>query len=73
MGQTLIFTVEGMKCGGCRKKIEEAISLINPETQISIDLEKKLVTVQGENLNPLEIKNEINNTGFQVSQMAFDS
>lgn len=40
-----ILIVEGMKCGHCSKKVEEALKKVDSVTSVKIDLDKKEVVV----------------------------
>ena len=65
----IIFKVEGMKCGGCKSKIETAMKEFDSEITTSVDLEAKTVSVEFEDLSPLELKKTIEDAGFSVSGM----
>ena len=42
----LQFEVENLKCGGCAHTIEEALRADARVTQVSVDLQRHVVTVQ---------------------------
>lgn len=67
--KTIVFNVEGMKCGGCRSKIENHLSEGHGLDSIQIDLEKKEVTVSGEAPSGMNLKKEIEDLGFSVAGM----
>lgn len=41
------YKVEGMDCGGCVKAVTRSIQGIVPNTEVSVELDKGLVTVTG--------------------------
>jgi copper chaperone len=41
------YRVTGMTCGGCARAVESAIKAVAPQASVSIDLDKKAVTVDG--------------------------
>ncbi len=65
----IVFKVEGMKCGGCKSKIENALSDFDAGIETSVDLENKTVTVSFEDQSPLDIKKTIEEAGFNVTGM----
>jgi len=65
----IVFKVEGMKCGGCKSKIEDAFSELGSEVTAMVNLDAKTVTVSFEDQNPLELKKTIEEAGFNVTGM----
>lgn len=65
----IVFKVEGMKCGGCKSKIEDAFSELDSEITAMVNLEAKTVTVSFEDQTPLELKKTIEEAGFSVTGM----
>ncbi|MCO4795307.1 MAG: heavy-metal-associated domain-containing protein [Bacteriovoracaceae bacterium] len=66
----IVFTVEGMKCGGCKTKIENSLVELNEEITTLVNLENKTVVVNFENpITPLEVKKTIEEAGFNISKM----
>ncbi|OIP40089.1 MAG: heavy metal transporter [Deltaproteobacteria bacterium CG2_30_63_29] len=41
------YTVEGMTCGGCARSVTNAIKAKSADAKVEIDLEAKVVTVDG--------------------------
>jgi copper chaperone CopZ len=65
----IIFKVEGMKCGGCKSKIETAFGEFNSDVTAAVNLEEKTVTVSFDDQSPLELKKTIEEAGFNVTGM----
>ena len=70
---TKIILIEGMSCGHCSKRVEEALKAIKGVKSISISLEEKKAEV----ILKSEIDNEILKTavedvGFKVVDIKFD-
>ncbi|TNF00967.1 MAG: copper chaperone [Deltaproteobacteria bacterium] len=65
----IVFKVEGMKCGGCKSKIEGALKNMDSGIETLVNLEDKTVKVTFEDLSPLEIKKTIEEAGFNVTGM----
>ena len=65
----IVFKVEGMKCCGCKSKIEGALRDLDSGIEIQVNLEEKTVKVSFEDQSPLEIKKTIEEAGFNVTGM----
>ncbi|MDC0254014.1 heavy-metal-associated domain-containing protein [Bacteriovoracales bacterium] len=67
----LIFSINGMKCGNCVKKLQDSFSELDFELEANFDLENKEVSVtfdQSEGQG-IQIKKQIEEAGFNVSKM----
>ncbi|PIK13664.1 heavy-metal-associated domain-containing protein [Halobacteriovorax sp. JY17] len=61
------FIVEGMKCGGCKGKIEKAFAANSQVLNIEINLEEKSVIFNCEDeASTIELKGLIEEQGFSV-------
>jgi copper chaperone len=67
MSTTLTFTVPGMTCGHCEAAVTTEVGALNGVTSVMVDLETKLVTVEGENLDGDQIIAAIDEAGFEVA------
>lgn len=66
----IVFTVDGMKCGGCSSKIETAFKELESELKAMINVENKTVVVDLiEGITPLQLKKTIEESGFTVTKM----
>lgn len=61
------FYVEGMKCGSCSKKINEALAHNSLITKVDINLDEKSVILEcDEGISAIEVKNSIEELGFTI-------
>ena len=58
--------VEGMMCKMCAKHVEEACIKVNGVLSAHVDLEKKNVTIVGENIDVDKVKANINSAGYKA-------
>ncbi|MEE2744418.1 MAG: heavy-metal-associated domain-containing protein [Bdellovibrionota bacterium] len=67
----LTFSINGMKCGNCVKKIQDSFNELDFKLEASFDLEKKEISVtfdQNEGQG-IQIKKQIEEAGFNVNKM----
>ncbi|ATH07217.1 hypothetical protein BIY24_04475 [Halobacteriovorax marinus] len=63
------FMVEGMKCGGCKSKIENALLGSDMATNVTIDLEEKTVILEcSDDASTVDTKNAIEELGFSITK-----
>jgi len=57
-----------MKCGGCQKRVEDALGGLPGVTSVKVDLKKGEVQVayDGASITPDQIKKKIVETGYSV-------
>jgi copper chaperone len=60
------FLVPGMSCEHCRKAITEALIALPAVASVRIDLESKLVGVEGEGLDDVALRAAIVGAGYQA-------
>ena len=59
--------VEGMECAGCEKRIQNAVSNIKGVKEVKANHENGVVVItEKDGVNVEEIKNKINDLGFEV-------
>jgi copper chaperone len=63
----MTFTVPGMTCGHCEAAVTTEVGALDGVTSVAVDLETKLVTVEGENLDGDQIIAAIDEAGFEVA------
>ena len=63
------YRVKGMSCGGCVRAVTNAIRRRAPQAEVSVDLDKGLVTVEGEAAEA-EIRGAIADAGFEFTGAA---
>ncbi len=66
MSQT--YRVDGMTCGGCAKSVETAIKAVAPAAQVSVNLEKAQITVDGASEDA--IRGAVDGAGFDFKGAA---
>lgn len=63
-----VLNVEGMSCSHCENAIKIAVGALDGVKEVSVDLNKKTVTVNFDNsrVSADKIKNEIEEQGYDV-------
>jgi len=61
-----LFNVENMKCSGCSANVEKALADIAGVDGVSVDLEAKTVTVEGD-IDAAVIANIISDAGYPAA------
>lgn len=64
------YRVTGMTCGGCAASVERAIKAAVPGASVSVDLEKKAVTVDGAAAADDRIRQAVEGAGFDYEGVA---
>lgn len=70
MSQTtkpLTYSVPGMSCGHCRAAIAAEVERVAGVRAVHVDLDAKLVTVDGEGLDDAAIRAAIDEAGYDVA------
>ena len=68
--KTILFKVDGMKCGGCKSKIENSFAEISEISKTEVNLDDKTVLVEMDSaFSPMKCKSEIEELGFNVMGM----
>lgn len=67
--KTMIFKVDGIKCGGCAKKIKTAFEGSEDVSSVDVSVDEKEVTIMGETFSGMGIKSIIEDLGFEVMGM----
>lgn len=63
------FLVKTMTCHHCEMGIKEALSKLEEIKSVDVNLDDKIVTVNGDNLNAEKIKEAIEDIGFDVCDL----
>lgn len=61
------YSVPGMSCAHCVASITGEVSEVNGVTGVSIDLDTKLVTITGTDLEDAALRAAIDEAGFEVT------
>ncbi len=67
MSITMTFTVPGMTCGHCESAVTQEVSALAGVTAVAVDLDTKIVTVEGSDLDSDQIIAAIDEAGFEVA------
>jgi copper chaperone len=63
------YKVSGMTCMGCANSITNAIKAVAPEADVAVDLEGKMVTVDG-SADAAAVAQAVNDAGFEFGGAA---
>jgi copper chaperone len=67
MSETLTYTVPGMHCDHCTAAVSEALEAVPGVESIEVDLETRLVVVQGEGLDDAQLRAAIDEAGYEAA------
>jgi copper chaperone CopZ len=67
MAEELQFTVPAMHCGHCERAVKEELATVPGVTAVVVDLETKLVTVTGEELDDRALRAAIDEAGYEAA------
>jgi copper chaperone len=67
MSETLTYTVPGMHCDHCTASVSEELEAVPGVESIEVDLETKLVVVQGEVLDDARLRAAIDEAGYEAA------
>jgi len=65
VSEQIEYLVPDMSCGHCEKTVIEAISPVAGVESVRVDLETKLVTVEGEGLDDTALRAAIVQAGYE--------
>ncbi len=63
---TYTVKVDGMMCGHCASRVEEAVKSVNGVTDAKVSLESKEVTVSGNDGTQGNVRQAISDAGYKV-------
>ncbi len=64
--ETAVLHVEGMSCEHCAARVKKALEGLKAVKRAEVDLGKKEVMVTGKNLQQMEMKQAVEEAGYQV-------
>lgn len=67
MNDTKTYTVPGMHCGHCKAAVTEELSAVPGVAGVEVDLDRKLVTVTGDDLDDVVLRAAIDEAGYEVA------
>ncbi|KAF6265290.1 hypothetical protein COO60DRAFT_1479739 [Scenedesmus sp. NREL 46B-D3] len=65
--------IEGMKCGGCSSRVEEALQALDHVKAVQVDLESKLATVEVEADNYIDAMNMLPTFVTTIKDLGFEA
>ena len=67
MAGRLVYFVPGMHCAHCERAVVEEVRSVNGVSSVDIDLERKLVAVDGESLDDRALRAAIEEPGYEAA------
>lgn len=67
MSETLKYTILGMSCDHCKRAVTAELSTVGGVESVDVDLETKLVVVQGEGLDDGALRAAIVEAGYEAA------
>ena len=67
MSQTLTYNVPGMSCEHCKHAVTEELTGVEGVSAVDVDLETKLVVVEGEALDDGAMRAAIVEAGYEAA------
>lgn len=58
-----------MHCGHCQAAVTNEVSGVQGVSEVMVDLDSKLVTVKGQNLDDAELRAAIDEAGYEVTSV----
>ncbi|TMM30014.1 heavy-metal-associated domain-containing protein [Polaribacter aestuariivivens] len=61
---TTAIKIENLKCGGCAATIKKGLLTLEGVNDVSVDVEKSIVSITSENENSVNIKEKLSKLGY---------
>jgi copper chaperone len=65
--QTLSYSVPAIHCGHCKRAVEGELATVSGVLSVDADLETKLVTVHGDDLDDAALRAAIAEAGYEAA------
>ena len=66
--ETLTYSVPGVSCEHCRTAITTEVTAVAGVASVAVDLERKVVTVQGAGVDDAAVREAIDEAGYDVAE-----
>jgi len=67
MHETITYSVPGMTCDHCKNAVNSELRSVAGVETVEVDLDTKLVTVSGENLDDRALRSAIEEAGYEAA------
>jgi copper chaperone CopZ len=67
VSETVTYTVPAIHCGHCAASIREEVSEVEGVEDVAVDLETKVVTIQGAELDDTALRAAIVEAGYEAA------
>jgi copper chaperone len=67
MSQTITYSVPAIHCEHCAMSIQEEMSEVDGVEQVDVDIESKVVTVHGRELEDAPLRAAIEEAGYEAA------
>jgi copper chaperone len=64
--QTISYSVPAIHCGHCKTSVEQEVAAVHGVRSVEADLELKIVTVRGEELDDGALRAAIEEAGYEA-------
>ena len=65
--EQITYTVPGMSCGHCKQAVTSELSDVAGVDSVDVDLDTKLVTVHGSDLDDVALRAAIDEAGYEAA------
>jgi copper chaperone CopZ len=67
MAEPLVYSVPGMHCAHCERAVKDELGAVGGVESVDVDLETKLVTVHGRDLDDTALRAAIDEAGYEAA------
>ena len=67
MAETISYSVPAIHCAHCKRAVEDGLATVTGVWSVEADLETKVVTVQGEDLDDVALRAAIEEAGYEAA------
>ena len=67
MSETVTYSVPGVHCGHCRAAITEEVAALAGVEDVHVDLDARIVTIRGTDLDDAALRAAIDEAGYEVA------